>query len=124
MKLIIYLTSILAGTIFAFPGMNNLMKELAKRQASGVPAPEMIGDLVQGATTLVGNQVKNCLLGTGTCQDLTPKVYPLSQYNEFNPTDNFLDVQSSCPAQSLLPSGYLLRLGLHLEGSCTNVHQF
>jgi hypothetical protein len=74
MKLIICLINILVGTVFAFPGMNNLMRELAKRQAAGAPAPEMIGDLVQGATTPVGNQVKSCLLGSGPCQDLTPKV--------------------------------------------------
>jgi hypothetical protein len=72
MKLTIYLTSVLAGTVLAFPGMKNLMRELAKRQTTGTP--EMIGDLNQGATTPVGNQVKNCLLGTGSCQDLTPKV--------------------------------------------------
>ena len=72
MKLTIYLTSVLAGTVLAFPGMKNLMRELAKRQATGTP--EMIGDLIQGATSPVGNQVKNCLLGTGSCQDLTPKV--------------------------------------------------
>jgi len=77
MKLSLYLTSILAGSALAFPGMSNLMRELAARQAAGAaPAPEMIGDLVQGATTPVGNQVKNCLLGTGPCQDLTPKVPP------------------------------------------------
>jgi hypothetical protein len=87
MKLTIYLISVLTGTVFAFTGMNNLMKELAKRQAAGTPAPEMVGDLVQGAATPVGNQVKNCLLGTGACQDLTPKVNPFSQYDEFNLTD-------------------------------------
>ena len=78
MKLSLFLANVLAGTALAYPGMGDLMRELAERQATTpTPAPEMIGDLIQGATTPVGNQVKNCLLGTGRCQDTTPKVRSL-----------------------------------------------
>ncbi len=92
MKPTIYLIGVLGGTALAFPGINNLMRELAKRQAAGAPAPEMIGDLIQGATTPVGNQVKDCLLGSGSCQDSTPKVKPLPEHICFKPTDNFTDI--------------------------------
>jgi hypothetical protein len=75
MKISLYLVAVAAGTTLAYPGVGNLLLELAKRQTT-TPTPELIGDLIAGATTSVGNQVKNCLLGTAPCQDLTPKVSP------------------------------------------------
>lgn len=113
MKLALYLTSVLAGTTVAFPGIGELMRKPSERQAPNTTI-EMIGDLVQGATTAVGNQVKNCLLSTGPCQDPSPKV-----------CDNFCnlrilvlmfvtDIQSSSTSQPFLPQRHLLCLGLHL----------
>jgi hypothetical protein len=55
--------------------MKNIMTELVSRQAPPSNATvEMIGDLLKGATTPVGHQVQNCLLGTGPCQNLDTKV--------------------------------------------------
>ena len=88
MKSTLCLIGAIAGPALAFPGMSNLMAELAERQATtATPAPEMIGDLIQGATTPVGNEVKNCLLGTISCQNLTPKV-TISMGSRSNTTDN------------------------------------
>ncbi|RDW82843.1 peroxidase-2 [Coleophoma cylindrospora] len=77
MKLTTYLLCATAGTAVAYPGMGNLMAELSKRAAAAPADPtiEMIGDLVQGATTPVGKEVKDCLLGNQACQNLTPKSY-------------------------------------------------
>jgi hypothetical protein len=73
MKLTLYLIGVLAGTALAYPGMGNLIRELANRQ-SGNTAIELIGDLIQGATTAVGQLVENCLLGTISCQVFAAKV--------------------------------------------------
>jgi hypothetical protein len=76
-----FLQVILAGALatsdvaFAWPGMKGLMTELNRRQGPPGGKPNvtvtMIGDLVQGATTPVGHEVQDCLLGTISCQDLT-----------------------------------------------------
>lgn len=123
MKLSLYLTGVLAGTALTFPGMGDLMRKLAERQASGAPPVEMIGDLVQGATTPVGNQVKNCLLGSGPCQDLTPKVRISLSHLKKTMLTFFKDIQSSRTAQSLLSSRHMLRVGLHIKRPRRNVHQ-
>src|SRR4051794_12156860 len=101
MKFSLFLLAATAGTSLAYPGMGNLMRELAERQATSPPnvTIEMIGDLQQGATTTVGNQIKNCLLGTGPCQDLTPKVRISSNSNA---KANLLDIQSTQPNQPRL----------------------
>ncbi|ORX94522.1 heme peroxidase [Clohesyomyces aquaticus] len=52
----------------AYPGMGNLMAELAKRQGPPVQPIILIGDLgAQGATTPVGQRVVDCFNGLG-CQ--------------------------------------------------------
>ncbi|KAG0648797.1 Versatile liquid phase peroxidase 2 [Hyphodiscus hymeniophilus] len=79
MKFAYFITS--AGAALAYPGISNLIAELAKRQGAPTPPPVMIGDLAQRATTPVGNQVKNCLLGTGPCQNLTPKARVSMNYS-------------------------------------------
>jgi hypothetical protein len=76
MKFTTYLIGVMTGTALAYLGMGNLMAELAKKQATA-PANatvQMVGDLIQGATTPVGNEVKDYLIGTVSCQNLTPKV--------------------------------------------------
>jgi hypothetical protein len=64
------------GEVTAFPGMKNLMVDLLKRQTAPPTVPEpLLGDLAtDGATTLVGNLVLNCINGTGPCQTNQPKV--------------------------------------------------
>jgi hypothetical protein len=55
-------------------GLRTLMQDLTKRQAANTTV-EMIGDLKEGATTPVGEHIRDCLLGVaGTCQDLSAKV--------------------------------------------------
>ena len=60
----------MASTAFGYPGMGTLMAELAKKAVTErAAAPELMGDLlVQGATTPVGNTIKDCLLGNISCQ--------------------------------------------------------
>lgn len=59
---------------FNMEGMLREMAPIARRQATNTTV-EMIGDLkTQGATTLSGTTIQNCLLGTGPCQDLSTKV--------------------------------------------------
>jgi hypothetical protein len=70
-----------AGSVSAAPkgrfnmrGMLEQMAPHARRQAANTTV-EMIGDLkTEGATTPVGTTIQNCLLGTGSCQDLSTKV--------------------------------------------------
>jgi hypothetical protein len=78
MKLNLLLLGALTGAATAFPGLKQLMTDLAKRQGPpNIPAP-LIGDLkTQGATTAVGKQVLNCIQGTGPCENLAPKVLSL-----------------------------------------------
>ena len=67
---------VMVGIALAYLGIGIFLSQLEKQHS---PQPVvMIGDLINGSTTLVGNQVKDCLLGTGECQDLTPKVNPQS----------------------------------------------
>jgi hypothetical protein len=103
MKLSISLLGAAVSTALAYPCMGNLMAELSKRQATSPPnvTIEMVGDLVQGATTPVGNQVKNCLLGSGPCQDLTPRVnYHLSP-KQTNQTKLLMFIQTYVAPQLL-----------------------
>jgi hypothetical protein len=79
------LAGVTVGTALAYPGMRNIMMELdeiSKRQATPPNTTiEMIGDLIQGATSPVGDAVKSCLLGTESCEVLTPKVRNLQTGN-------------------------------------------
>jgi hypothetical protein len=78
---LVLLAAAAAGSVSASPkrrgfnmvGMLEEMAPHARRQAPNVTV-EMIGDLRDGATTPVGNLIRNCLLGTGPCQDLSAKV--------------------------------------------------
>lgn len=77
----IILAAAAAGSVSAAPkrrfnmeGMLREMAPVARRQAANATV-EMIGDLkTQGATTTSGTRVKNCLEGTGPCQDASAKV--------------------------------------------------
>jgi hypothetical protein len=111
MKLTLYLIGALAGTALAYPGMGNLIRELARRQADDTTV-QMIGDLVQRATTDVGSQIENCLTGAISCQDLTPKVSTFTAIR-FVQADFYAVL--CCPRlkQCSLPRGYMLRLGLY-----------
>jgi hypothetical protein len=73
MKLSLYLTGVLLGTTLAYPGMGNLIREILKRQADDTKV-QMIGDLVERATSDVATSVESCLSGAISCQDLTPNV--------------------------------------------------
>jgi ABC-type dipeptide/oligopeptide/nickel transport system permease component len=80
------LTGLIAGaaalsTVFAYPGMGNMMGEIAtlskaKRDTPDPPA-EMIGDLIKGNTTATGTLVKMCLNGEIDCYDDSNKVNAL-----------------------------------------------
>jgi hypothetical protein len=111
MKLTLYLIGVLAGAALAYPGMGNLIRELAHRQADDTTV-QMIGDLVQRATTDVGTQIENCLTGAISCQDLTPKVTTLISIGS-GQADFYLVICCPRPKQCSLPRGYMLRLGLH-----------
>lgn len=81
----VILAAAAAGSVSAAPkrrfdmeGMLREMAPLARRQAANTTV-EMIGDLkTQGATTASGTTVKNCLEGTGSCQDTSAKVLQYS----------------------------------------------
>jgi len=68
--------------VSAYPGMGNMMSEVkhiaakTKRHLDGgdEPPAEMIGDLINGATTPVGTLIQQCLLGQIDCYDDSPKV--------------------------------------------------
>jgi hypothetical protein len=78
------IAGVTVGTVLAYPGMKNIMMELdeiAKRQTAPNTTIEMIGDLINGATTPVGNLVKDCLEGTVSCEVVTPKVRILRNGN-------------------------------------------
>jgi hypothetical protein len=65
-----------AGVAVAHPGMNMMMQELAERQAPAAPV-ELIGDLINGATTDTGKAVVACLTGSGvSCEVPGDKVNP------------------------------------------------
>jgi hypothetical protein len=118
MKLNLCLISAIVGPALAFPGMSNLMAELAGRQATAATlAPEMIGDLIQGANRPVGNGVKNCLLGTTSCQNLKPKVN-ISIGSRSNTTDNCVVLFCATSGYTCLFEGQMLCLELRPEGSC------
>lgn len=59
-----------------FPGMDTLLNYIRHRQ-SITGTSEMIGDLPDGATTPVGRQVRECIAGVGSCENLEEKVRPL-----------------------------------------------
>jgi hypothetical protein len=76
MKLNLLLLGALSGAASAFPGLKELMTDLAKRQGPPVVPAPLIGDLkTQGATTAVGKQVLACIQGTGPCENNEKKVY-------------------------------------------------
>ena len=73
-------TGLLAGVttlsvVFAYPGMGNMMGEIASLARTKRDAPaEMIGDLIKGNTTATGTLVKMCLNGEIDCYDDSKKV--------------------------------------------------
>ncbi|RDW59926.1 peroxidase-3 [Coleophoma cylindrospora] len=107
---LIYLTAA-ATAVSAFPGMKDLMADLGKRQADTATV-ELLGDLLDGATTPVGQEVKDCLLGNVACQDGSKKTYaapgPLGSpacaadtccvwdFIQKDLTDLFLDCDGTC----------------------------
>lgn len=76
MKLIILLALLNCYKAYAFPGFDKLLHGLARRQ-NDLQSREMIGDLVDGATTEVGRRVRDCLVGHGPCIASTQKVNQL-----------------------------------------------
>lgn len=74
MKLYLFIAALVAGRAIAFPGMRELLQDLSKRQDPD-GSVEMIGDLAtQGATTQVGQQVRDCLLNVTSCENPSPNV--------------------------------------------------
>lgn len=73
MKFILLLTPLACYNAYAFPGFDKLLRELARRQ-DAPQSRQMIGDLVEGATTEVGRRVRDCLLGDESCEVTTQKV--------------------------------------------------
>ena len=93
----------LAGTALAYPGMGKLMGELLERQGGPTPQPVMIGDLVLGATSPVGNEVQKCLLGTFSCENLTPKA-SVSIYVEIIQINKLMGLQTYVAPQLASPA--------------------
>ncbi|KAJ9145464.1 hem peroxidase [Pleurostoma richardsiae] len=89
----------------------------------------MIGDLVNGTTTRVGEQVRDCLTGDGDCTNSTPKTYTppgdlnseacsadaccVWEYIQRNLTVLFIDTNGTC--NNLARSA--VRLGFHDAGA-------
>lgn len=62
--------------VSGFPGMDILLNDIRRRQSTSGTS-EMIGDLIDGATTAVGRQVRECITGAGSCENQDQKVRPL-----------------------------------------------
>lgn len=62
--------------VSGFPGMDILLNDIRSRQST-TGTSEMIGDLIDGATTAVGRQVRECITGAGSCENQDQKVRPL-----------------------------------------------
>lgn len=65
------------GITSGFPGMDILLNDIGRRQSTSGTS-EMIGDLIDGATTAVGRQVRECITGAGSCENQDEKVRLLS----------------------------------------------
>ncbi|KAH7169655.1 ligninase H2 precursor [Fusarium flagelliforme] len=71
MKSSLFLTTLAYYNAYAFPGVDKLLHEFARRQ-DAPQSRQMIGDLVKGATTEVGRRVRDCLLGDESCEVTRP----------------------------------------------------
>ncbi|KAJ5498812.1 heme peroxidase [Penicillium expansum] len=54
--------------------MDILLNDIGRRQSTSGTS-EMIGDLIDGATTAVGRQVRECITGAGSCENQDEKSY-------------------------------------------------
>lgn len=77
MNFILLLTLLNCYESYAFPGFDKLLHELAGRP-DDPQSRQMIGDLVDGATTEVGRRVRDCLDGGESCEATSLKVIQLS----------------------------------------------
>lgn len=58
---------------FAYSGMQSLSNEIKTRQSSSETS-QLIGDLIDGATTTVGRRVRDCITEGSSCENQARKV--------------------------------------------------
>lgn len=116
-----FLAVVLAARAVAFPGMRELLQDLSTRQAPDGQV-EMIGDLAtEGATSQVGEQIRDCLLNVTSCENPSPNVgHPTAQTRP-QLTDK-PDLSTSWTSSiRRVRRRYLLRMELHCKEAHTMV---